>query len=259
MGCTIGAKLLEQGHEYVLFKNKDLSRETFDDQLVVEPCVFGVRGLHLPAGRALSTDVLSGFSIGVNGHGVSACNSHVRSIETGGNYDDLTEAAVASSSTAAQGAEAVLKRARQARYNWSNIIIADCHQIIVVEIADELAEVRDLTEIAYSNSHRLDHGSGTTAPDARCGRALRAVVDAPGPEDIFALLRSHEGEAEASNICAHGESRSVRTVYSYVLHWREHEATFYVCRGTPCAGEYVAVPLQFPLEPEPILDLYPTV
>lgn len=258
MGCTIGAKVLQQGDEYVLFKNKDLARETFDDELVVTPSVFGVRGLHLPAGGERSADVLSGFSIGVNEHGVAACNSHVTSIKDGLNYDDLTELAVAGVSTAAAGADAVVTQAREAGYNWSNIIIADRDQVIVVEIADDVAVARDLVEIAYSNRHRLDHRAGPAAePDARCRRATQALTSARGPEDVFALLRSHEGKAEASSICAHNESRTVCTVYSYVLHWQGRAGTFYVCRGNPCTGEYVASPLRFPLDADSVLRLYP--
>ena len=259
MACTIGAKILRSGEEYVLFKNKDLPRDTFDDHLVAEDEVFGVLGIHIPAGGLGPRDVLSGFSIGANADGVSACNSHVRSIEDGENYDTLTEAAVRGTRTAREACEKVVALAPLYPYNWSNILIADPHEVAIVEVAGDVAHVHDRGAIARANRHLLQHADGQRPePCARAARASALLDAATDPDHVIQLCRSHEGQTDNSNICAHGPGRQGNTVYSYVLHWREGQMTLLVRRGPPCAGEYACIPLTFPLDLHELAPCYPT-
>jgi len=259
MACTIGAKVLKPGSEFVLFKNKDLPRESFRDELVVEPDLFGVRGLHIPAGEAGGEDVLSGFSIGANVRGVCACNSHVRSLESGENYDLLTEAALRGTASVREACQAVLALAPSARYNWSNLLIADPREVALIEIADDVAYLADLPMAARANEHLLAHDDfGPADPGAR-GRLARARLGvAREVGEIMALCRSHEREAEGANLCAHGGAGARNTVYSYLMHWREGDLTLLVARGHPCQADYVRIPLRYPLRAEEVQRLYPT-
>ena len=258
MACTIGAKILRPGAEYVMFKNKDFARESFSDRLVAEDDVFGVMGLHLPLGNSGDEDVLSGFSIGVNAAGLCACNSHVRSIEGGENYDDLTEAAVRGAEAADDACEVVADHARSGRYNWSNILIVDPNGVGVVEIADSSACASDPHLIARANCHLLhEDDRDRTNSRTRKDRATALLAAATSVEDVMQLCQSHEGEAEGTSICAHGKGGRGNTVYSYIMHWREGELTLWVRRGPACGGDYAPVPLRFPLDGTGIRVAYP--
>ena len=258
MACTIGAKILRPDAEYVMFKNKDFARETFRDRLVADD-VFGVKGLHIPLGDTGGEDILSGFSIGANAAGLCACNSHVRSIEGGENYDDLTEAAVREAETVADACDVVADGARSRHYNWSNILIAEPGGVGVVEIADGPASASDPHLIARANCHLLhDDDRDRTKSNARRARATTLLSAVTTVEDVMQLCRSHEGETDGTPICAHGKSGRGNTVYSYILHWREGELTLWVRRGPACGGDYVRVPLRFPLDSTRITAIYPS-
>ena len=91
--CTTGVLRIGDG-DYLLFKNKDFGRTHFDDRLVMEPGVFGVRGVSTWAGTDPELDEFSGFSIGANEHGLLCCDSNVRTLDGHANYDELTEIAL---------------------------------------------------------------------------------------------------------------------------------------------------------------------
>ena len=259
MGCTIGTKILKAGSEYVAFKNKDFSRDSFDDRLVVEPKVFGARGLHIPVESQKGEDILSGFSIGANAAGICACNSHVRSIEDGENYDLLTEAAVRDTTSVRDACEKVEALASAKLYNRSNIIIVGPMEAAIVEISGETACVSGQTVVVRGNRHLLAH-SGEAQPesDIRQQQANILLGAASTVDDVLALCRSHQGEDTAFHICAHGLRGRRNTVYGYVLHWREGELDLYVCRGHPCEHDHVRIPLEFPLDESLLMSVYPT-
>jgi hypothetical protein len=247
--------VLKHGAEYVLFKNKDLHFETFDDSLLIEAGRFGVVGIHLPPSGRPEDQTRSGFSIGLNRHGVSACNSHVKSLEGGLNYDLLTEAAVTGTRSAREACGKVVEAAADGPYNWSNIIVADPNEVAIVEIGEDVAEATGEGQIARANSHLLPHGGQAAGePGPRGARAIRKVEEADSVGDIFALLRSHEGRESKTNICSHKDRGN--TVYSYVWHWRGDGFDLYAQKGHPCEGEYVRIPLRFPLEASQLAD-YP--
>ncbi|HRU07207.1 MAG TPA: hypothetical protein P5137_15685, partial [Candidatus Brocadiia bacterium] len=199
---------------------------------------------------------LSGFSIGLNRWGVAACNTHVKSLAGGANYDLLTEAAVTGTRSAAEAVEKVVRLAPEGRYNWANILIADCRGAAVVEVGEDVAVEAERPLVWRANRHLLSH-RGQPAGES-CPRGLRAgaAVDrARGVEDVFALLRSHEGAEDKTEICRHAQPR---TVYSYVALWRQGAFEFYVLQGLPCQGTYAQIPLRFPLDKEAIVKVYPS-
>ena len=142
--CTTGVLRIGDG-DYLLFKNKDFGRTHFDDRLVTDPDVFGVRGVSTWAGTDPSLDEFSGFSIGANEHGLLCCDwsrppvfelqrSHddgdtgicnVRTLEGHANYDELTEIALRRG-TDIDSAVAAIGEAVEARpYLWANLIMID--------------------------------------------------------------------------------------------------------------------------------------
>ncbi len=91
--CTIGAKILEPGREFFLFKNRDFTRLHFDDRLRLSSSVFGALGLETWDGIDPARDRFSGFSIGFNAH-LACCDSNVRGLPHSESYDKLVEAVV---------------------------------------------------------------------------------------------------------------------------------------------------------------------
>ncbi len=79
--CTVGVLRVGAG-DYLLFKNKDFVRTHFDDRLVVESEVFGVRGVSTWAGTDPERDEFSGFSIGANSAGLLCCDANVHGRQT---------------------------------------------------------------------------------------------------------------------------------------------------------------------------------
>lgn len=252
MGCTIGAKVFRPGREYVLFKNKDLGREWLEDILEVSDDALGVMGIEIPAPGQQIGDTFLGYSIGLNRAGVSACNSHVRAFQGATPYDALNREALIDTATADEARDKVVGLVRQGAYDWGNIVIADPGQVIAVEVAVDAPSESDAIQMARSNTHVLSHdGAPAGEPCGRLLRAREAVRKARGLDDIFALLRSHDGERP---VCTHTPGN---TVYSYLLHWVDGAFTLYVCQGHPCERDYVEIPLRFPLDPRQ-LGAYPT-
>ena len=104
--CTTGA-LRTGPDEYLIFKNKDFGRPSFEDRLVVEPDVFGVAGITTWAGTDPDLDEFSGFSIGANRHGLLVCDSNVRTLPDHDNYDRLVEIALREGHDVTSGVDAV--------------------------------------------------------------------------------------------------------------------------------------------------------
>jgi len=253
IGCTIGAKILRPGREYVLFKNKDLRREALDDRLEILPDALGVLGLHLPPPGQTKEDVFRGYSVGLNCNGVCACNSHLRAIEGAAPYDELNREALMGTATAREALDRIVALAAKGQYDRGNILIADPNGVAVVEVASDVVWEDGGLVAARGNTHVLSHGEQVAAsPCARLVRTREALSEAASLEDFFALLRSHEGERP---VCLHTESN---TVYSYVIHWVEGELTLYVCQGHPCQNDYARIPIRFPVDAEALAEVYPT-
>ncbi len=245
--CTTGALRTDTG--YLLFKNKDFGRATFEDLLVIEEHVFGIAGVETWAGTDPSQDRFSGFSLGANRHGLLVCDSNVRTVP-GLNYDRLTEIALREGTDVTSAVAAVEKAMAADPYVWGNLVLIDRSELATVEIrGQELrATFHQADRIARSNHHvKLgatpdDDDTVTTGP--RLQAATRRMRGAGRLSDIFRLQESHDqGE---SGICNH---TSYDTVYSYVFERRDNGTTLHVTQGKPCQNPQRAA-LRLPLGSE---------
>jgi hypothetical protein len=92
-----------------------------------------------------------------------------------------------------------------------------------------------------------------TTTQVRYRLAAEGVAAARSLDDIFALTRCHAPGMDYG-LCNHG---LYETVYSYVLHWHDGAADFYVHQGHPCDGAaFTRVPIRLG---EPVdLRAYPS-
>jgi predicted choloylglycine hydrolase len=253
--CTIGAKILSPGSEFLLFKNKDFRRRDFDDRLVVRKGLFAVEGARSWDGRSTDVDVFSGFSIGVNSSGLACCDSNVEMKPGAKNYDILTQEILEKCRSIDDAVNIVEKAVYAQRYSWGNIIVAAKDEVAAFQVASSVKVFRNSNRTVRTN-HHIEHGRRQILYDKSTGsieryevakRLLEKVEDVDG---AFELLRSHEYGLGTSSICSHGR---FNTVYAYVVHFKNDRVVFYVCRGNPCAGKFVAVTLD--LDDEKLLRM----
>jgi predicted choloylglycine hydrolase len=246
MGCTTGAKVLRPGHEFVLFKNRDFSREHYDDRFSLTDTAFGALGLETWDASDPDGDRLSGFSIGFNAH-LACCDSNVRTVSGGDNYDKLVQAVVENCTTIDQAIVQVRRLAADQLFCWANMIVATAGEIAALEVRDHHVEVeRNPSFLARANHHvclgATPEDDDTDTTPFRYQVAYEGLRTAKRVEDIFTILRSHQPDPQ-HGICNHSQ---YNTVYSYAVHWKDSETTFYVLQGRPCAGgEYVKLPIAF--------------
>lgn len=230
--CTTGALRTDNG--YLLFKNKDFGRASFEDLLVIEEDVFGIAGVETWAGTDPDLDRFSGFSLGANRHGLLCCDSNVRTV-AGLNYDRLTEIALREGTDVRSGVAAVERAMSEQPYIWANLVMIDRHELATVEVRGQemKATLHADDRIARSNHHvelgatPEDDDTVTTSPRLRS--ATRHITDARQLSDIFGLQESHDDGD--SGICNH---TSYDTVYSYVFERRDDATTLHVTQGKPC-------------------------
>ena len=231
--CTTGVLRLGAG-DYLLFKNKDFGRARFDDRLVTEPGVFGVRGVSTWAGTDPDLDRFSGFSIGANEHGLLCCDSNVRTLDGHANYDELTEIALREGRDVDSAVAAVREAVESRPYLWANLIMIDADAAAAVEVRGDRTEVTALAGPAARSNHHValrphPGDDDTVTTQRRLASAQRRLAQAAGIDDIFALQRSHDDGD--TGICNH---QGYRTVYSYVLRRRAGSTALHVAQGQPC-------------------------
>ncbi len=255
--CTTGAKLLARDHEFILFKNRDFTRSQFEDRVRWTGEGLGVLGLETWDGDDAAQDRFSGYSIGVNAH-LACCDSNVRTIPGGENYDLLVQEVIDHCTTVDEAIMRVRRCVRERRFSWANLLVVSPEGIAALEVRDRHVEVeRSRILLARANHHVVlgatpeDDDTTTTLPRYDAARAGLAAISAL--DDVFALLRSHDPDAQHS-VCNHG---LYNTVYSYVVHWKDGIVTLFVHQGHPCDGlNYVALPVAFSHAPE--LARYPS-
>lgn len=231
--CTIGVVRFGDG-SYGLFKNKDFGRTSFDDQIVLEPSVFGVSGLVTWAGNDPSLDEFSGFSIGANAHGLLCCDANVKTVPGHENYDDLVEIALRTSSDFVGAVEAVADAVARRPYHWGNLVLIDRDLAGAIEVRGNRIEVVVSDGPTIRTNHHIalgatEDGDNTSTSQPRFEAARRLIDDAGSVGDLYDLMRSHDDGA--GGICAHGEHQ---TVYGYVLHHGRNEVALSVTQGSPC-------------------------
>lgn len=242
--CTIGVTRLA-GDDYLVFKNKDFPRSSFDDEIVVEENVFGIAGVSTWSDPDPAADHFSGMSVGANAAGLLCADANVRGASALGNYDELVEIALRAGGGVAAGVAAIREALAVRPYLWCNIVMIDRSDAATLEVRGDEVVVTPVTgPTARSNHHVVLHtprdvASPTT--ESRLGAAQARLDQAKSLEDVLALQRAHDDGD--TGICNHVESQ---TVYSYVLRRRRGGTSFCVTRGHPCHGGE-AVELAVPL------------
>ena len=232
--CTIGTLRLG-GDEYLLFKNKDFGRKSFEDQIVLSSDVVGIRGVSTWANVDSSQDQFSGISIGANRHGLFCCDANVREDPvTGWNYDLLTEIALNEGTDVESAINAVDKAVGRHPYWCSNLMLIDSATSAAIEVhGNEIAVERHPDCLTRTNHHllfnvsQLDEDAITS--QTRLSFSQKRLANISGVKDIYALQASHDNGW--TGICNH---EIHQTVYSYVLHCRNGEISFMVKQGRPC-------------------------
>ncbi len=235
--CTIGVTRLGSD-DYLVFKNKDFPRASFEDQLVVEPEVFGISGVATWSEPGPAADVFSGMSVGANGAGLLCADANVRGASGLANYDELVEIALRAGGGVAAAVAAIDAAVAARPYLWGNIILIDGTAAATVEVRGaEVAMTPRMRPAAAANHHVVlgaphdDAGSPTT--ELRLQAAQKRLNESRSLGDVLALQRAHDdGE---TGVCNHVESQ---TIYSYVLRRNRGETALYVTQGHPCrSGE----------------------
>lgn len=231
--CTTGALRLGSD-EYLIFKNKDFGRPSFEDRLVVEQGVFGIAGITTWAGTDPDLDEFSGFSIGANRDGLLACDSNVRTLPGHDNYDRLVEIALREGHDVESGVEAVRRATSLRPFLWANLVLIDGSSIVAVEVRGQQVEVSIAADrIARSNHHVVlgahEADDDTVTSEPRLASASARLDRAGSLDDIFALQASHDHGG--TGICNHS---LYDTVYSYVIRHRPDGVALFVVKGHPC-------------------------
>ena len=232
--CTTGV-LRIGADDYLLFKNKDFGRDHFDDLVITEPDVFGVRGVVTWAGTDPDLDEFSGFSIGANSHGLLCCDSNVRTLDGHANYDELTEAALRSGRDVASAVAAVEAAVTARPYLWANLIMIDATDSAAVEVRGDRIKSVELSGPTARSNHHVElqphpDDDDTVTTQRRLASAQRRLDGATGIDDVFALQGAHDDGD--TGICNH---QGYQTVYSYVLRHRGGSTSLHVSQGRPCS------------------------
>jgi hypothetical protein len=231
--CTTGVLRLGPG-EYLLYKNKDFGRISFDDRVVLERSVFGIEGITTWAGDDPDNDRFSGFSIGANEHGLFGCDSNVRTLPDHANYDDLVEIALREGHNVDSGIEAIRRATAVEPYLWANLLLIDDQDIAALEVRGNAIEVTHSKDRIARSNHHVAFGvhakdDDTITSTRRLESANTRLDAAESIDDIFALQASHDhGE---TGVCNHS---IYDTVYAYVLHRQGGQTTLFTTKGHPC-------------------------
>ncbi|MHA2295030.1 MAG: carcinine hydrolase/isopenicillin-N N-acyltransferase family protein [Candidatus Hodarchaeales archaeon] len=260
MGCTTGAKILDDG-KLVVFKNKDFRFGNHSDSLSMEHShAFGVRGVNL------GNQEMAGLSIGINHHGLVAVNSNVLATSDLP-YDLITERIVLEARTVDDAIKICEKEVQETtKYQWCNMVIATPKQIVAIETTSRDMTSTSSNDYMVRTNHQLllNTNDDIIAANPKNGHqkiknseiryndAKRVLEDASQVEDILSLLESHDQEAA---ICRHGQittqDLSFNTVYSYIVTVQvksQFKIFFDVVKGSPCKKAYTRLELHFPLE-----------
>ena len=261
--CTTGFLRLGPD-DYLLFKNKDFGRASFDDRIVLEEGVFGVEGIVTWAGDDPDADVFSGFSIGANAFGLLVCDSNVRTLADHANYDDLVEIALRDGYDVPSAVEAVRRAVTERPYLWGNLLMVDGETQAAVEVRSRRIAVLAMDRATARANHHTELGihprnDDTVTTEDRMASAQARLDRAASIDDVLGLLASHDqGD---TGVCNHA---IYTTVYSYVLRCRAGATTLLVKKGRPCgAGRRAALALPLgrdwsPAAVETFLAAYPS-
>jgi hypothetical protein len=179
-------------------------------------------------------------------------------VDGGENYDRLVQAVVENAETADEAIRQVRGMVEQGVYCWANMLVATADEVAAIEVRDGRIAVERSPRFVARSNHHICFGANTDDDDVtetavRYELACEGMRKAARLDDVFTLTRMHAPGLDYG-ICRHG---TLETVYSYVVHWRDGQITFYVHQGHPCdGGEFVKVPIAFGVENS--LSAYPS-
>ena len=232
--CTTGAIIFCED-EYVLFKNKDFAKKHFKDNLVVEANLWGASGTETFAEEDITKEVFSGLSIGANSHGLLCCDSHVNYEPLGAaNYDKLVEVALRQAKDV-DSALGALKVHLFDNPSWAgNLVLTDGIKTARVEVRGNELQVHEDLHCVVSTNHQFlfdsDNPCASVSSTERLSSAGKRLASASSIEDVFTLLSSHD--RGNTGVCNH--QIELKTVYSYMLHYKAGVQTLYVTNEQPC-------------------------
>lgn len=251
--CTIGAIILGE-EEYLLFKNKDFSREKHDDRIVTNKDWFGPQGLETFNEDPSKPDVYSGLSIGANKHGLLACVNHVKITQPeNANYDILVEIALSEARDVDSAIKAIEEYLANQACWWGNLVLTDGKKVAAVEVRDQEVKVEEHASRIVRANHQPLFGEDESPDGVACSATRFFSADLrtgiiETTEEVFEMLAAHDNGR--TGICNH--SKDLTTVYSYVLHKNSDRTRIYVSHGNPCKSprSTMRVPLGKSWSPE---------
>ncbi len=270
MGCTTGAKLFKKSNTLIAFKNKDFEIKTHKDKLILDhKDNFGVGGLNFDNNKP------SGFSIGINKHGLVAVNSHVLT-KSDPSYDLLTERIVLEAKTIDEAIDICKKEINNAqKYQWCNMVISTPEELAAIELAPPNIGIDRSSDFIVRTNHQLTLNSNEPIIKSfgkkhlldsiiRYEYTKKKLESCSSKQEIVSTLMSHNKNGP---ICRHGtksfQKRSYFTVYSYIVIVQRNtnlSITWDVVKGPPCLNSYQNIDIDFPLDEKKrnyIQGLYP--
>ena len=271
MPSFAGALILPDRKRTLLFKNRNMQLSApHIDGLYYDVDCFGVRGINKTTGS------LEGLAIGVNRHGLAIANTNVMRT-TDPSYTTLTEQLLLFAKDAEDGLSMTVEQLKENKsYQWGNLVLADHDSMLVIEIAGNEHSIEWSERRVLRTGHHIMLDTEQTLRTEGCDydgsvkrveRGYDLIRQATSIEDVFTLLRDHDGTPGQDSLCCHATKEDeYSTVMSYLIevnHGTESgkpRIVFYVAKGTPCQSEFTTIPIPFPAE-EDIMNrailLYP--
>lgn len=262
MPSIAGAVILPQLKKTLLFKNRDMIIKNHRDELFYDIDCFGIRGIDNVTGES------GGLAIGVNRNGLAIANTHVKNTSDP-SYHILTEQLLMFAKDAEDSLTMTVDHLKKGRnYQWGNLILADNDSMLAIEIAGDEHSIEWSERRVLRTSHHImldteetltAEGTGYDGSVKRVERGYELLRNITTVEQVFSLLKDHNGHPGQSSICRHSEAgNDSSTVMSYVIEIdRNLEAgrskiIFHYAKGNPCKSVYNAIPIIFPADEETI-------
>ncbi len=238
--CTIGGIHIAQD-EYILFKNKDFSRSSFEDRIISNQNIWGPEGLETFAEDPKIDDVYSGFSIGANKYGLFAADAHVNiTSDKANNYDILVQIALEQGKDIETALTALQSYTKQNESWWGNIVLVDASGAVALEVRGKTLRIERSTSKIHRTNHQHLHGpdngleNNNSSSYGRFEWARNHLEDAKSIIDLKKMLASHNtklSNGTPTGICNHTYSQ---TVCSYLLHYKAGKIILHHLTGFPC-------------------------
>ncbi len=262
MASFAGAVILPDLKKTVLFKNRDMTIKDHRDELFYDMDCFGIRGIDNVSGET------GGLAIGVNRNGLAIANTHVKNTSDP-SYHILTEQLLMFAKDAEDGLAMTVDHLEKGRnYQWGNLILADHDSMLVIELAgnDHSIEWSERRVLRTGHHIMLDTEKTLIAESTdydnsvkRVNRGYELLRNVTTMEQLFALLKDHNGTPGQASLCKHAEGNNdSSTVMSYVIEIDHNQESnkpkiiFHYAKGNPCQAIYNSIPIVFPADEETI-------